>query len=263
MDPKYLEGKKGLSGALSLLAIILSLFLVVKGIQSMREPRLVMNSINISGKGEVISIPDVATFSLTVENTKSSVAEAQKASTQKINSVIDFLKKQGIEEKDIKTTNYSISPKYTWVSQRCDLGAYCPGGKNVIEGYTVSQGLEAKVRDLEKSGTILTGLGEMEVTNVYGPNFTVDQKDLLKDEARSKAIADAREKAKILSKELGVKLVRVISFYENDNGIFPYAAEGMGAGMDYAKTSSIAPTPTLPGGEFKVTSNVNISYEIK
>src|SRR3989338_6144941 len=92
----------------------------------------------------------------------------------------------------------------------------CPPrpGKSVISGYEASESITVKVRNTDDVGTIMQGLGTIGVSNLSGPNFSIDDEDALKAEARKKAIDDAREKAKILAKDLGVRLGRISSFSE-------------------------------------------------
>ena len=119
-----------------------------------------------------------------------------------------------------------------------------------------------KVRSTEDVGEALRVTGENGATGLSNISFTVDDPDKILDEARAKAIKDAREKAKLLSRELGVRLVRVVSFYDNTGGgVTPYYAEGLGS--DAMVKTAVAPAPTIPVGENKVTVNVTIVYEIR
>src|SRR5690606_38170187 len=99
------------------------------------------------------------------------------------------------------------------------------------------------------------------VTDIYGPNFTVDDETELKREARQKAIEDARAKARQLADDLDVRLVRVVSFSENGGGYYPMFARG--AAMDMAVSSEAKAAPELPTGENTITSYVTITYEIR
>ena len=96
--------------------------------------------------------------------------------------------------------------------------------------------------------------------NVNGLSFSIDNPDGLKDQARSKAITQAQEKAQTLAQQLGVSLVRVTSFNESGAQAYP-VMYSMGA-MD-AKTASVPAAPEIPTGEQKVTSNVSVTYEIQ
>ncbi len=248
--------------------VILAIFLAVISVKEIKsigyvgKDNPIYNTISVNGKGEAISIPDVATFSFSVTETAKTVAEAQLKSTDKINSALKAVRDSGVADKDIKTTSYSINPHYDYQNAGCSTN-YCPPGKSVLTGYEVSQSIEVKVRDLAKAGAIFSTIGSLDVQNVNGLSFSIDDIEKVKAEARAKAIADAQSKAKILAKQLGVRIVRITSFYDSsDNTI--YGREGMGGDMMTLKTS-IAPmvAPEIPTGEQKITSNVSITYEIR
>jgi len=221
----------------------------------------IQNSITVTGNGEVVSVPDIATFSFTVRSEKSTVEASQKEVTDKTNKIISALKDKGVDEKDIKTTGYNIYPQYDYNNIQC-FAYPCPPSKQVLRGYEVSHSITVKVRDTKNTGDLLTMVGEYEVENVSGINFSIDDEDALMEEARSLAIDDAKNKADQLAKDLGVKLVRVVSFYEN-NYPMPYYADSygvMGKGGDMME-SSVA--PEIPTGENTITSNVSVTYEIR
>jgi uncharacterized protein YggE len=216
-----------------------------------------ISTITVAGKGEVVIKPDLATVSFGVTAENLDVAKAQTEATTKMNRIIDLLKTKGIAERDIKTTNYNIYPRYDYV--KSELAYY--GGKQVLSAYVVSQTVEVKIRDITKAGDILSGVGEFGVTDVSGLTFTVDDQDTVKDQARELAITDAKAQAKVLAKGLGVRLVRITSFSENGNYPIFYGMEkatALGMGGDGA-----VPAPQLPVGENKITSNVSITYEIR
>ena len=223
------------------------------------------NIISVSGNGEVFAVPDLATFSVTVTEEAKEVKDAQKVATKKTNDIIAYLKKAGVEEKDIKTTSYNVYPKYEWIQETCLAGQRCPGGKQEMTGFEVSQSVEVKVRDTEKAGDILSGVGNLGANNVSGLNFTIDDEDALKAEARAKAITDAEGKAEELAEQLGVSIVRIVGFNE-DGGGYPimYAKRESMMAMDASGMGgAVPPSPELPMGENKIVSNVTITYEIQ
>jgi uncharacterized protein len=248
--------------------LMLSLFLLVVSIKEYKSLSYVgagiapTNVISVSGKGEVVGIPDIATFSFSVQAESKVVAEAQSASAKKINAIMDFLKKSGIDQKDIQTSGYNIYPRYDYAAiEACPVySSYCPPGKQVLAAYVVSQSIMVKIRKTGDAGTILSGVGGLGATDVSGLSFTFDKQDDLANQARSKAITDAKTKAATLAGELGVRLVRITSYSEG--GSYPpiyYAkADMMATGVGGA-----APTPEIPVGENKVTSNVTITYEVR
>lgn len=217
------------------------------------------NTISVSGYGESYSTPDIATFSYSVVSEKPTVAQAQADATAKSNAILSYLKSAGIDEKDVQTTNYSINPQYDYTSAVCANG-YCPPGRQTLRGYEVRQSATIKVRDTAKAGDILAGIGGKGATEVSGLQFTFDNPQQGQVEARTKAIADASAKAKELARELGVSLVRVVSFNESSGGtptpMYAKAAVGMGGAADQS-------APELSVGQNKVVDNVSVTYEIR
>ena len=206
-----------------------------------------------------MSIPDVATFSFTVSADAKVVSDAQSQVTKKMDAILAALKSLGIEEKDIKTIDYSVNPKYVFEPIVC-ITTPCPyNNRRVQDGYTVNHNVLVKVRNTKDSGQALAIAGENGATSLSGISFTIDDPDKIMDEARAEAILDAREKAKMLAKELDVRLVRVVSFYDNTGGGIPYFGEAMGGDM----VKNVAPVPTIPVGENKITVSVTVTYEIR
>jgi len=223
-----------------------------------RNNNLQKDTITFTGKGEVVVKPDIATVSFGVTAENIDVAKAQTEATTKMNAIIDLLKSKGVAEKDIKLTNYNIYPRYDYV-QASALYPYNPG-KQVLAAYVVSQTVEVKIRDISKAGEILSGVGEFGVTDVSGLTFTVDNEEVVKDQARDLAITDAKAQAKTLAKSLGVRLVKITNFSENGN--YPVYYE-MNKSMALGIGGGDAAVPQVPMGENKITSNVSITYEIR
>lgn len=241
--------------------VILTLFLAVQTLSAYKEwrgPGQMYNSISVNGEGEVIVVPDVAVFSFTVSADAGAVSDAQSEVTRKMNAINDALKELGVEEKDIKTTNYSVWPKYVYRSEPC-TPTYCPPSRQVADGFTVSHTVEIKVRQTEDAGRALGIAGTQGATNISGISFTVDDPDQALEEARALAIADAKAKAKSLSKNLGVRLVRIVHYQDTTNGYRPMPL-GLGS-ADMVRME--ADTPSIPQGENKVRINVTVTYEIR
>jgi uncharacterized protein YggE len=218
-------------------------------------------TINVQGEGEVQVKPDLGMFSFSVMAEGKEATEAQTKSAEKINAIIAAMKEGGVEEKDIKTQNYNLAPKYKYTDVACAWGQYCPPSNPVIDGYEVSQMVEIKVRDLAKAGDLISKAGEKGATNMSNLQFTVDDEKVAKAEARAKAIADAKQKAEALAKDLDVKLVRMTSFYEEQNGGYPMY--GYGGDMMAKAESFDAIAPQMPLGENEIKVIVNLSYEVK
>jgi uncharacterized protein YggE len=230
------------------------------------------DTIQVSGHGEIQAAPTLAEVTFSVVSDKPTAQAAQSDAAQKQAAVSAYLKQAGIAEVDIQTSGYSVYPQYSYQNAVCPQpmpltsGAassqptvYCPPGKQVLTGYEASQSTTVKIRDLAKVGDVLAGVGQAGATEISSPTFTFDDPNAPQNEARQAAIADAKQKAEELAKELGVSLVRVVSFSENGSG-YPrpmmYAASAAGA-------STKSSAPQINPGQNTVTDDVTVTYEIR
>ena len=212
------------------------------------------NTITVSDTGTVYTKPDLALATASVVTEKKTVAEALQENTKKMNAVIDFVKGQGVEEKDLKTVNFNISPRYEWY----EANELYPSGRRVLVGYEVSQSLQIKIRDMEKIGAIIQGATDEGANEIGDLQFTIDEEDVLKAQARAEAISKAKAKAEELAKQLGVKLIRISNFSES--GTVPYYFA-----LEKAVPSEMggSATPQIETGENKIEVAVSITYEIR
>jgi uncharacterized protein YggE len=253
--------------ALALLVLVLSVFALGSySYFTLKQAKYVFGgptNISVSGKGEIFAKPDIATFTFSVHAEEKDATTAQQKGAEAINKVIAFLKEKGIDEKDIKTSNYSLQPKYEYTQGVCTQWS-CPPGKQNLVGYTLDQSVEVKVRKTETVGDVFTGITENGGMNVYGPTFTIDDDEKLKAEARAEAIANAKVKAEELAKQLGVRLVRMTSYWENENSGYPVPMydKAMSYGGD-AMTERATVAPSIPSGENKIVSTVTLNYEVR
>jgi uncharacterized protein YggE len=278
--------QRNLYRAVLVLLIILSLYFAVRFLAESKSYSMMgsigSNVITLSGHGEVSAVPDIANVYFTISKDAKTAKEASDGVAVIEEKALNFLKSKSIAEKDIKTENASVYPKYEYRQAVCpaippipmmDAGRegvsvspsspayYCPGGKQVLTGYTASESITVKIRKVDDAGSIMQGLTTTGVSNLNGPNFTIDNEDTLKAEARKKAIDDAKEKAKVLAGDLGVKLGRIANFSEGG---------GYGGPIYYAKDAMVensagaVPAPAiLPKGENTISSDVTITYEIR
>lgn len=226
------------------------------------EPSI-LESFTISAEGKVVAIPDVAQFSFSViteggENISSLTGD----NTEKVNSIIAFIKESGVEEKDIKTSQYSISPRYQYYD--CN-NIRTPSGENIcpppeIVGYTVRQSVSVKVRDFEKIGVVIAGVSANGANTVSGLSFKIDDTDALQNEARTQAIVRAREKAEAIAKAGKFRIGKLISL---DEGYAPSYRYGVGGVAESLAFSDAKQSPSIEPGSQEVTINVTLRYEIK
>jgi hypothetical protein len=212
---------------------------------------------SVDGVGKIDSVPDVASFSVSVLTEGGrNVADAQKANTEKMNKINAYLKEQGIEAKDLKTSQYNVSPRYDYPS--CKDGI-CP--RPTISGYSISQSLDVKVRETEKLGDLLSGVVENGGNNVSDIRFVVDDEDAAKADARKEAIDKAKKKAQTMAKAAGFRLGKIVSIYENSAAPMPMDAYGRG-GMEMSDMK-VAAAPTIEPGTQTSEVQVSLTYEIE
>ena len=262
------DSKSNITRGVLALLIILSVYFAAKIVSEVKNYNFIgggapaSNTMSFDGSGEVTAAPDIAMVNLTIRSDAKEVKDAQSKVEIKEKAVLDFLEKGGIAKKDIKTESYNSYPKYDYGTPCYDIGIGMPCRERApkVVGYEVSEYISVKVRDLAKAGEIVGGLGALGVTEMNGPNFSIENEDSLKAQARRMAIDEAKAKAESLANDLGVRLVRIVNFSENGNYSMMYAAKGM---MVLDSVESAAPAPQLPTGENKITSNVTITYEIR
>lgn len=242
---------------------VLALFLLVETLAALqtlgRSGVPATDTITVQGSGQATMPPDVARASFTVQNEATIVADAQAATTKQANAAIDYVKGQGVTDKDIKTLSYNISPQYSYPNP-CPVGSACPDyyRSPKITGYQVSETVQVTERDLTKIGALLQGLGSLGVQNVNGPDFALDDVNAGYDAARADAIDKAKTQANLLAKQLGVRLGKIVNFSESSGG-YPYPVMyGLGTSAEKA-----APVPSVPTGENTYNASVSITYEIR
>jgi uncharacterized protein len=209
-------------------------------------PRIV----SISGLGEVKSPPDMATISTGVVSEAVSAKDALAKNNAAMAAVIAALKNAGIKEQDIQTSDFSVSPKYP---------PYQPNQTTQrIVGYTVSNNVTAHVKTLKNLGPILDTLVQSGSNQIGGITFGIDEPKKVLDEARKKAVADARAKAELYAEAAGVSLGRVIQISEQTAVTPPMPMMRM-ARAELAQDASVP----VAAGQQTVSATISITYEIQ
>lgn len=249
-----------LIGVLAILALFLAAQTISVAGNLGRPASPATDTITVQGDGQATMAPDVARVSFSVTNTASTVASAQAVTTKQANAALAYVAGQGVADKDVKTLSYDISPQYSYPNP-CPSGALCPayGGTPKIIGYQVSETVQVTLRDLASVGALLEGLGTLEVQNVNGPAFALDDSSAGYDAARADAIDKAQAQAQVLARQLGVSLGKIVNFNESSSG-YPYQAT---YSMSAASSDSKAAMPNVPVGENTYNASVSITYEIR
>jgi hypothetical protein len=251
-----------MAGTLALVTVSFGAFAFgLSNLDAVKHPNGQVASVTVTGEGEVTAAPDIATISLTVRESGKTVPEAQKAVEAEIAKINDAVGKLGVDKKDVKTTSYIVTPKYESTQMGACTSYICPPVKQVITGYEVAESLSVKIRKVDTAGDVLSAVGAAGATEINGPDFTVDDMDKAKADAKAIAIKKAQAKAEATASALGMSLGTVMSFSEDNGGMYApmmYRASAGMVAMD-AKTESV----TLPQGESVIKSQVNITYTLK
>jgi uncharacterized protein YggE len=239
---------------LLVLAIILSvslLFLSGCGEEPLSGSALIstqQSGIWVTGTGKVTVTPDIATIQLGIEAQQASVAQAQSQAAKAMDDVITALKAQGIAESDIQTQRFSITQvtRFDEESQ-----------EQVVVGYRVTNIVRAKVRELDKLGSIIDSVAEAggDLTRINGISFSVEDPSMYYDEIRTEAMEDAKNKAQQVASLAGVSVGKPT--YISEGAQSPPVRLPIEVGVT-------APSPTTPvsPGEIEITLTVQVAYQI-
>jgi len=209
---------------------------------------------SVTATGKITATPDIATIMIGVyTDAKLTAAEAVLDNTEKMNQIIAALKGIDIEKKDIETSNYNLNPMYDWTDRE---------GRRLI-GYEVRQNVTIKIRDLDNIGSAIQLTTEKGANQIGGINFTIDDPDELKAEARKIAIEKAKVKAEELSRDSGLKIGKLINVYESQ-GYYPDLRTNKMYAMDEVLgMGGSVPEPTIEAGEQEVVVEMTLVYEVK
>ncbi len=208
-----------------------------------------IRTVSVSGTGQVYVTPDVAYINIGVQTKGDTVTEALDANTAAAQSIRDTLKAQGVEDKDIQTSGFSIYP----------MQDYAPDGTISRNYFSANNTVYVTVRELSKLGGVLDAVARNGANTINGISFDVLEKEQALTEARQKAVDDAVNQATELAKAANSTLgeVQNIGVYTSASPSTVY--EGKGGGMAY---DASAPVP-IATGQMVVTANVNVTYELK
>lgn len=208
-------------------------------------------TISVTGVGEVIVTPDTANIQIGVQVFSQELAEAQRQSTEQISTIIDTIKAAGIADRDIQTSNYSVSIRQQYDDQ---------GIATAVLGYDIYNTLSVTVRDLDDLGTILDQVVAAGANQIYGIYFFTSDLTGATEQAREAAVKDAEERAGQLADAAGVEIGRIVNISEGyspapmpvDYGKGGRAADAQMAGSE---------VPILSGSQ-TVQIAVSVTYEI-
>ena len=206
---------------------------------------------SVIGEGKVDVVPDTGYVDVGITINKAASAQEAQAQVATVNNaIIKKLESLDIQAADIKTSNYSVNPNYDWSE----------GGGGTINGYNATATLSIKVRKPDTLADVLEQAVAAGATDVYNTRFSVDKPEQYREQARTKAIENAKAQAQKLAAQLGIKLGRVTNVVESSgNDVYPYPVMsdkvmGMGGGGERAD---------LQPGQQTITSTVTLYFEKK
>ena len=203
--------------------------------------------ISVSGEGSITVKPDIARVTLGVAITNASAASAQQDAAAQMDAVMAELKKQGIEDKDIRTVRFDLSPQYDYSNRT-----------QVLKGYQATNLVMVTLRDISKVGPVLDAVAAQGATRIQGISFSVSDPAAASQQGREEAMKDAQAKAQQLAKLAGVTLGRPISIEETVSA--PPAPVEMAAAPSLAAPA--AQTPISPGTQ-EIKTVVRVVYSIQ
>ncbi len=215
------------------------------------NPAASQRTLNVTGAGQVSLKPDIAYIYVGVHSENASATDAMTENNSRTQVMIDALKKAGIDEKDIRTTNFSI-----WQQDKYDPLTGQPSGVKV---YSVDNTVYVTVRKLESLGSLLDTLVKAGANNINSIQFDVADKTAAIKQARDAAVQDAKTQAQELAAVAGVTLGEItsVSFYEaTPSPVMDGFGKGGGGGAEAAAV------PIQPG-QMTLTVTVSMTYEIK
>lgn len=198
--------------------------------------------ISVTGVGEVFAAPDMATISLGVTSTAATAKEAMDQTSAALAQVLENLKAAGVAAADLQTSGLSLQPEWTNSST----------GQNTIQGYTARNQLTVIVRALDSLGNVLDAAVKDGANTLNNVAFGVADPAPLLDEARLRAVADARHRAEVVTGAAGVRMGQITAMSEQAS------YEPRGGMMMRASMDSVP----VEGGEVSFSVSVNISWQV-
>lgn len=234
----------------AILAALLATGIMTTGPAMATQVTITTNNpvIDLSLTEYVDATPDIASFSTGVQTLAPTANEAVRQNNVQMSAVIARLRKLGVAEKDIQTTQLTLNQQYDYED-----------GKQIFRGFSASNIVTAKLRDLKKMPQFLDALATNGATNFNGPVFSVDDDSKLKAAARDKVWAIATARANAIAQKAGYRSVRILRVEEQTNDMGRYSQDIVVTGAKRAQTESATP---IEPGQIRIPSTMNFTFEM-
>lgn len=203
-------------------------------------------SLSVSGHGSVQGVPDQATIALGVTTHATAAQEAQETNASASQRIRAALAAFDLEARDIQTQNYHFGPEYSYEDAQ----------RGTILGYTVNHTLLVRIEDITRIGEIIDAALANGANNVTDLTFSIRDPRALRQEALTSAVKDAREKAEIMARAMGKRIVGVISVSENPSAMSPHPMERLMFGASGADDTFIE------SGILTLTADVRVDFRL-
>lgn len=216
---------------------------------SQEQSSISRDTVTVSASATVTLVPDRAQFSVGVTTEGSTAEEAQQNNTTSVNSVIDVLKNAGVEERNIRTSSYSLSPRYDYSNDT-----------QKINGYSAYCILTVDDQPVDTVGGLITQCVSAGATDVQNIQYYCSGYDTAYADALKKAVESAHTKAQALAEASGRELGDAVSISETSNSSTPYnTSVNFSAKTEGASQADLSVMP----GETDIKAEISISYALK
>jgi hypothetical protein len=204
--------------------------------------------LDVVATGEVTRVPDIARINAGVVTQAQTATEALRLNAARMAAVRAALRRAGIADRDIQTSTISLNPDYR----------YAENQPPQLVGYRASTAVTVRFRDIADTGRILDALVAEGANELSGPMLEIDRPESALDEARTAAIANARARADLYARALGMRVRRILSVSEAGAPVMPYARIGVARGMVAQDAAA-----NIDPGEQRLTVALTVTFELE
>jgi len=200
--------------------------------------------LTVNGEGKIKVTPDQASITVSVESKGNKAADVKRDNDAKIDAVIKYIKKSGLDAKDYQTQRVYLNDEYDYEKKK--------------HNYVATQTIKIMLKDLSKYDTLMEGLVDTGINNISGVDFQTSKLASYKSEARKAAVADAKAKAQDFTSALGQTVGKAYNVV--DNSPIDYPRPMYETRMVKMASDALGANETLAVGEIEITANVSVSF---
>lgn len=234
-----------------IILVFIGIFVIFTGIYVVDYKDTSQREVNVLGTGTDNFNNEVAEFTVTFTSENPDKSKAESVNNEKVKVFLESIRQFGIEEKYIKTNQLSSYQKQETAIE--------PPYKSRMTDWVYTQSISVKILEVSKVNDFVTLIGKSESSNVYGPNYSIDEKTIDENVLYEKAFEDAKGRAEKLATLSGKKLGKVLHITEYDSYTpqQPYLTKSMSE-MGGANTQA-----DLPAGSTEISKTLSVTFELK